>query len=51
MAILITDRTQPGGFEQWVKDNTDEFQRLAKEGDPDAAQIVEEIKVRPEFQK
>ncbi|KKP00343.1 hypothetical protein THAR02_07554 [Trichoderma harzianum] len=42
---------QPGGFEQWVKDNTDELKRLAAEGDPDAAQVVEEIKVRPEFQK
>ncbi|KAL7935764.1 hypothetical protein V8C35DRAFT_333609 [Trichoderma chlorosporum] len=41
----------PGRFEQWVKDNTDEFHRLAEEGDPDAAQVVEEIKARPEFQK
>ncbi|PNP38425.1 hypothetical protein TGAM01_v205938 [Trichoderma gamsii] len=41
----------PGHFEQWVKDNTDELHRLAAEGDPDAAQVVEEIKVRPEFQK
>ncbi|UKZ64195.1 uncharacterized protein TrAtP1_005415 [Trichoderma atroviride] len=41
----------PGHFEQWVKDNTEELHRLAAEGDPDAAQVVEEIKVRPEFQK
>ncbi|PTB65119.1 hypothetical protein BBK36DRAFT_1142126 [Trichoderma citrinoviride] len=41
----------PGHFEQWVKDNTDEFKRMAEEGDPDAQQVVEEIKVRPEFQK
>ncbi|KAK5988385.1 hypothetical protein PT974_12537 [Cladobotryum mycophilum] len=41
----------PGYFEQWVKDNTDEFRRLAEEGDPDAEQVVEEINTRPEFQK
>lgn len=49
--MMITNIVQPGGFEQWVKDNTDELKRLAAEGDPDAAQVVEEIKVRPEFQK
>ncbi|CAM1505920.1 Fc.00g115570.m01.CDS01 [Cosmosporella sp. VM-42] len=41
----------PGHFEQWVKDNTDVFGRLAREGDPDAKQVLEEIKTRPEFQK
>jgi phenylpyruvate tautomerase PptA (4-oxalocrotonate tautomerase family) len=47
---LLTLR-QPGHFEQWVKDNTDEFKRMAEEGDPDAQQVVEEIETRPEFQK
>ncbi|KAK4941819.1 hypothetical protein LTR10_018295 [Elasticomyces elasticus] len=39
----------PGKFGQWVKDNADEFRRLAKAGDPDAIQVVEEMESRPEF--
>ncbi len=40
---------QPGHFEEWVKDKTAEFRRLADAGDLDAMQVVEEIKSRPEF--
>lgn len=49
--MLLLNLRQPGHFEQWVKDNTDEFRRMAEEGDPDAQQVVEEIETRPEFQK
>ncbi|KAF7553405.1 hypothetical protein G7Z17_g3635 [Cylindrodendrum hubeiense] len=41
----------PGHFEQWVKDNTEEFKKLAAAGDPDFIQLVKEIRTRPVFQK
>lgn len=40
---------QPGQFENWVKKNTVEFQKLADEGDPVFKNLAEEIKERSEF--
>ncbi|RFU29398.1 hypothetical protein B7463_g6941, partial [Scytalidium lignicola] len=40
----------PGKFEQWVKDNTENFKKLADAGDTDFIGLMKEIETRPEFQ-
>ncbi|KIW13328.1 hypothetical protein PV08_08516 [Exophiala spinifera] len=40
----------PGKFENWVKEHTPDFQKLAESGDPVFKDLLEEIKERPEFQ-
>lgn len=42
---------QPGKFQQWVKDNADEFKRRADLGDVDMIGLMQEIETREEFQR
>lgn len=46
----LTVFDQPGKFEQWVKDHTADFRKLADAGDDDFIGLIKEIAERPEFQ-
>jgi hypothetical protein len=48
-ANLVT--VQPGAFQQWIKDHTEEFKKRASTGDVDMIGLMKEIEARVEFRQ